>query len=97
MLPLRPPSGKSDAADSLRARIIQINEQKGSFRNVTEQSVLEEIDAGPPEDADVDMGVDDGDESEDDCDNRLEKLYKGREEILKQIKYESFFSGYCFY
>ena len=97
MLPLRPPSGKPDAADTIRTRIIQIHEQKGSFRHVTEQSLLEEIDASPPEEADVDMNVDEGDESDDDRDNRLEKLYKGREEILKQIKYESSFLGHYSY
>ncbi|EEH43902.1 uncharacterized protein PADG_00191 [Paracoccidioides brasiliensis Pb18] len=45
-LPLRPLSQKPlDESDSLPIRIAQINAQRGSFRNVTEQSLQEEIEA----------------------------------------------------
>lgn len=89
MLPLRPSPPKNGPADSLFSRIIQINQQKGSFRNVTEQSLIEDINSQPTADEDVEFQDVDGegamDESPDDREKRLENLYKGREEILRQI------------
>lgn len=42
-LPLRPLRQKAEKPDTLPVRIAQINAQRGSFRNVTEQGLLEEI------------------------------------------------------
>ena len=44
-LPLRPLRQKAEKPDTLPLRIAQINAQRGSFRNVTEQGLLEEIEA----------------------------------------------------
>jgi len=82
-LPLRPLVDKTGAKDTLPVRIAQINAQRGSFRNVTEQSLQAEIDAqkekgevpeeeyGVKEPADVDAT------------ERLDLLYKRRAEITQ--------------
>jgi hypothetical protein len=44
-LPLRPQVNKNAKKDSLPIRIAQINAQRGSFRNITEQSLQNEIEA----------------------------------------------------
>ena len=72
--------------ESLQYLIRRINEQKGSFRNVTEQSLEEEIhalEAGEtqPDDGDV---VETVEEAEDPKAKR-EEVSKARDEILKQV------------
>ncbi|KAK2733584.1 RNA polymerase II mediator complex subunit [Myotisia sp. PD_48] len=44
-LPLRPARKKTDSQDTLPIRIAQINAQRGSFREVTEQGLRDEIEA----------------------------------------------------
>ncbi|KMP07084.1 hypothetical protein CIRG_06765 [Coccidioides immitis RMSCC 2394] len=79
-LPLRPARQKANREDDLAVKIAQINAQKGSFRDVTEASLLAEIEAaravgdGEAEAVDVKTG-------EDEEENREEKLFKSRLEI----------------
>ena len=84
-LPLRPSNRGVDEEDSLLARIFQIQQQRGSFRHVSEQSLLEEISAKPSADKDVEIGDVEDEEVGEDRDKKVEKLYKGREEILRQV------------
>lgn len=87
MLSLRA-SPKSDPdRSSLPFLISRINEQRGSFRNVTEDSLQGEIrglEAGQAE-AVEDSG--DDEESHDDRPRR-EQLALAREEMLRQVTYE---------
>ena len=72
--------------DSLNYLISRINQQKGSFRNISEQSLQEEIeaqDAGRP-DTDNQDPVDTVEEVEH-VKTKQEEVAKAREDIIKQI------------
>lgn len=72
--------------ESLEYLISRINQQKGSFRNVTEQSLEEEIQAletGKPDTDDQDV-VETVEEVED-VKSKQEEVTKAREDIIKQI------------
>lgn len=88
-LPLRPQVDKGTKKDSLPIRIAQINAQRGSFRNITEQSLQDEIEAlkekrkgaeagGEEEEGDGEDKVTELDDTE-----RHELLYKRRAEIAQ--------------
>ncbi len=72
--------------ESLQYLIARVNEQKGSFRNVTEESLEEEIrnaEEGKidPEDEDVVETI----EVVKDAKTKRDEVYQARGEILKQI------------
>jgi hypothetical protein len=89
MLPLRPQKVKSSKKDNLPVRIAQINAQRGSFRNITEQSLQEEIKAqkekskGKLGDEAEEEGENEGNVNEVDATERQELLYKKRAEIIQ--------------
>ncbi|KAF6235140.1 hypothetical protein HO173_006769 [Letharia columbiana] len=72
--------------ESLKYLISRINQQKGSFRNVTEQSLQEEIQAQEAGNSDTDNQdvVGTGEEVED-VKTKQEEVTKAREDIVKQI------------
>ena len=71
---------------SLKYLISRISEQKGGFRNVSEQRLEEEIAAGTDDDAIVDdEAQSDSDEDVEDTKLKRECVVKAREEMLKQI------------
>ncbi|KAK2753325.1 RNA polymerase II mediator complex subunit [Onygenales sp. PD_40] len=80
-LPLRPHGQKSAEPDALPIRIAQINAQRGSFRNVSEQSLQEEIDARRAAGRDADE-TDEAEAQDAKPADRLEQLYKSRGEIV---------------
>ncbi|EQL30571.1 hypothetical protein BDFG_06965 [Blastomyces dermatitidis ATCC 26199] len=84
-LPLRPFIQKSAREpDSLPIRIAQINSQRGSFRNVTEQSLQAEIDAQRARAA-AGLEAEETEETESQevkSTDRLEQLFKSRAEIV---------------
>ncbi|KLJ12316.1 hypothetical protein EMPG_12630 [Blastomyces silverae] len=84
-LPLRPFIQKSATEpDSLPIRIAQINSQRGSFRNVTEQSLQAEIDAQRARGA-AGLEAEETEEAESQevkSTDRLEQLFKSRAEIV---------------
>lgn len=84
-LPLRPSTTKDATADSLPFLIAQINNQRGSFRHITEDSLLDEIQTSQPLNEQDD--AEEGDTPPEDGKTRQEEVYKGREEILKQVAY----------
>lgn len=73
-------------AESLSSLIARINEQRGGFRNITEQSLEEEIRAQEAGESTVDetsadpIGLD-----ETDLKSRREEVIEARDEILKQV------------
>lgn len=72
--------------ESLKYLIARINQQKGSFRNVTKQSLEEEIqaeEAGQTETDDQDV-LETVEEVED-AKTKQEEVVKAREDIIKQI------------
>ena len=72
--------------ESLEYLISRINQQKGSFRNVTEESLEEEIqaqEAGRTDTDDEDV-VETVEELED-VKTKQEQVAKAREDIIKQI------------
>lgn len=80
-LPLRPPVEKGPREDKLPIRIAQINAQRGSFRNVTEEDLKAEIEAQKKGEEHKD---DEGKESTDvDTTERLDLLYKRRADITQ--------------
>lgn len=81
-LPLRPVIDTADQEDKLPIQIAQINEQRGSFRNITEQSLLAEIKAAKEKGDDEATNPDEDPKArEADATERLELLYKRRAEI----------------
>jgi len=85
LLPLRPSVVASSTEDSLEARIARINKQKGVFRNITEASLLDEINRDGHNDSDGDMGSDSGEDASR-PEDRQSLLWKGRETMLRQIE-----------
>lgn len=88
MLPLRPQQSKGGKKDNLPIRIAQINAQRGSFRNITEQSLQEEIEAQKAKAKEKGKEAEDEDEieakpAELDVTERHELLYKRRAEIVQ--------------
>ena len=72
--------------ESLKYLIARINQQKGSFRKITEQSLEEEIqaeEAGKTETDDHDV-LETVEEVED-AKTKQEEVIKAREDIIKQI------------
>lgn len=86
-LPLRSVTKSDSTKNSLPVRIAQINSQRGSFRNVTEQSLQEEIETAKArgsveEDEELNRTGD-----EDDAPDRQEQLMKSRTEIMEFAAY----------
>jgi mediator of RNA polymerase II transcription subunit 17, fungi type len=85
-LPLRLPASKGAGQDSLQSRIMQIFSQKGDFRNITEASLLEDINSLKQQDEDTKMA--ESEESEaDERENRYEMIIKAREEMMQQLRW----------
>lgn len=91
-LPLRPLVEKGGKKDTLPVRIAQINAQRGSFRDITEQSLQAEIDARKERGAEVEGEEEEEKEKEAveakrppelDATERHELLYKRRAEIIQ--------------
>ena len=77
--------------ESLQYLISRINEQKGSFRNVTEESLEQELrhaEHGKTDAEEEDAG-EEGEEEIEDPKTKKEEVYEVREEILRQISYVS--------
>ncbi|KAI1942708.1 RNA polymerase II mediator complex subunit [Ophidiomyces ophidiicola] len=79
-LPLRSLRQKQKPEDDLAIKIAQINAQRGSFRNVTEASLLAEIEAARNVEEDA-VGSSAAEALEEDEQSREEKLFKCRAEI----------------
>ena len=72
--------------ESLKYLISRINDQKGSFRNVTEESLEQELREASGGITTLQADKDGADPMEDeDPKARREEVYKVREEILKQV------------
>jgi len=75
--------------DSIGYLIQRINAQKGSFRNVTEQSLEEDIRNEGQETAVLDSEDEEPGETEEDVEDlksKRENLYKAKGEILQQVE-----------
>ncbi|EED14315.1 RNA polymerase II mediator complex component SRB4, putative [Talaromyces stipitatus ATCC 10500] len=88
MLPLRPQTTKTSKKDNLPIRIAQINAQRGSFRNITEQSLQDEIKAQKERSKDKLEEEEEESKSQEnvnevDATERQELLYKRRAEIIQ--------------
>ena len=85
-LSLRPWSTPNTHQENLPFLISRIKQQRGSFRQVTEQSLQEEVEVKEPEDAE-DVKSDDSVPKDgiDDGKSRKEKLLAARDETFKQI------------
>ncbi len=71
--------------ESLQYLIQRINDQRGSFRNVSEQSLEDEIrDVKAEPESDDHAYLPDNTKNDDDTDTKKEEVVKAREEILKQ-------------
>jgi mediator of RNA polymerase II transcription subunit 17, fungi type len=85
MLPLRPQKARGSKNDTLPIRIAQINAQRGSFRNITEQSLQAEIKAQKEKSKEEQEEEEKKAENvnEVDATERQELLYKKRAEIIQ--------------
>ena len=85
-LSLRPWSSPNIHQENLHFLISRIKQQRGSFRQLTEQSLQEEVELNEPEDAEVAKSDDSVPRGRiDDGKSRKEKLSAARDEIYKQI------------
>ena len=84
---LQAPIAPNPEKNSLQYLISRINEQKGSFRNVTEESLEEEIHNGQATEVALedDDHMDTGEEVED-AKTKKERVREAREEMLKSIR-----------
>ena len=85
---LEPSSGDDFEQRSIQQLITRINEERGAFRNVTEETLRDEIAK-----ATTSNGNDDSDEEEDtvdpqDIEARRKEVYTARSEMLKFIGYD---------
>ncbi|KAG8530158.1 uncharacterized protein KY384_005641 [Bacidia gigantensis] len=71
--------------NDLQYLISRINEQKGGFRNVTEESLEEEIKNGAEEAVEEESEDDEPTDDEEDPQSKKEKVQKAKEEMLKQV------------
>ena len=85
-------AGAANERKPLSHLIARINEQRGSFRNVTEESLEEELENGQDDEAveteDMQDEAEDALEVEDEKAKR-ERLLKARGEMIKSVGYES--------
>ena len=86
LLSLRASPKTDTQKDSLPFIISRINEQRGSFRNVTEDSLREEIQAQEAGRAETIEESGDLDEVQD-AKPRREQLATAREDMLRHVKY----------
>jgi len=78
------PSKDGNATDALPSLIQRINAERGGFRGLTEESLLQEIaeaEAGKEEDS--------SDEEQDEDDEKPDRLQIAREEMLRQLEYST--------
>ena len=74
---------KGGATSDLQSRVLQIINQKGHFRHVTEQSLLAEDESDESEDAGEE--VENDNEVQETFEKRDEKLVKSRDDMLQQL------------
>lgn len=88
---------KDPEHETLQYLISRINEQKGSFRSVTEQSLEEEI-KHAVEDTAISEGeeIEDGEEQVEDDTVKRDKIWKAREEMMRQVEYATLHTGRLF-
>ena len=82
------PTKNNDSDTSLRSLIERINLQRGSFREISEESLRQEIaeeEAG--KNAEDDDGTSEDDDDEEEHPDRLKELMKARDELIGQIEY----------
>lgn len=84
-MPLRLPASRAPDHDSLQSRILKIHSQKGPFRNVTERSLIREINSQKQQDEDLkmaDVNQSDTEEPED----RYQTIIKSREDMMQLLR-----------
>ncbi|KAK2857313.1 hypothetical protein FQN49_004823 [Arthroderma sp. PD_2] len=81
-LPLRPVRKKTEDADVLPIRIAQINAQRGSFRDVTEESLSEEIETLRVSGKEA-ANIGEPTETGNDADDKEQQLFTSRSEMLE--------------
>jgi mediator of RNA polymerase II transcription subunit 17, fungi type len=90
LLPIRPNGRRGPENSDLAATLRQIDVQKGAFRHVTELTLLDELHRTEAGIEEIETEDESGDEDEDESDeipaSRQEKVWKAREEMLKQLE-----------
>ena len=83
---LQPQPVQDSEHESLQYLISRINEHKGGFRDVTEQSLEDEINNGAEETViSEDEEIDAGEEQAEDETSKQEIVWKAREEMMSQV------------
>jgi len=82
-LSIRPVPRKHDA-ETLPQLIGRINEERGHFRNITEDSLQAEIEVRDAE-AGEDVTIDEAPSSAEDVEARRKEIYAARAELLKYV------------
>jgi len=86
------PPAEAPKTPDLRSQIQQILAERGVFRRVTEESLRDEINGShtiAAETSSVDHGHQHTDEDEESAQQRQEKLWKQRQEMMEQLAYVS--------
>jgi len=91
-LALQPVLGDGAQQKSIQQLITRINEERGAFRNVTEETLLDELAKASTGSGDDDL--DEGSDAVDsqDIEARRKEVYTARNEMLKFIGYDSSFT-----
>lgn len=85
VLPLRSGVSRGPHHDSLQSRIFQIYSQKGAFRDVTEKSLIQDVQLQNKEDVDVKMAEAE-EPDKDETQNRCKMMVKAREEMIQHLR-----------
>lgn len=86
-LALQPQSNADKDDRSLQDFITRINNERGAFRNVTEEKLKEEIARDLAKDIDEELDVTEDIEEIQDAESRRKEVYTARNEMLKLVGY----------
>lgn len=87
------PSKHNDPNSSLPGLIQRINFERGSFREISEESLQQEIaEEEARKNGDDDNGTSEEEDEEEEKPDRLKELMKARDELIVQIEYVLFFA-----
>lgn len=82
------PASKKDEASALPTRIARINFERGGFKDISEESLRQEI---AEAEANGEDGPSEEEEEEEEEPDRVKEVRAARDEILGQIEYASEF------
>jgi len=87
-LALQPSSGDSSEQRSIQQLITKLNEERGAFRNVTEETLCDEIAKATASTGDENLDEEEDAVDSQDIEARRKEVYTARSEMLRFIGYD---------